>query len=205
MRNDGGEIECMSALHRLLAWLTILVLTGVSQAISATIFPAKVAYSNRTEETEEVKACEIVLDASNPLSAEVVKFIAFAGYNKYDGSVLAGFLMAAADLTANNIYRIVQISDAVFSSRDFTSLDHLDYIAYEDGTVMATTQDPVLAAAFVNAVLAGAYEVRFARSDTLREMRTYKIAFPPEEAVRNSFIDCLKLYANESNRTRRNI
>lgn len=205
MRSNGGGTEHISAVVRLLAWLTILASAGVNQAASATVFPAEVAYSNRIEETEEAKACEIILDASNPPSVEAVKFIAFAGYDKYDGAVLAGFLMAAADLTANDKYRIVQISHAVFSSRAFTSLGHLDYEAYEDGTVMAATQDPVLAAAFVNAVFAGTYEVRFARSDSRGEMRTYKIASPPGEAVRNSFMRCLKLFAGESSRIWRNI
>ncbi|RWM22762.1 hypothetical protein [Mesorhizobium sp.] len=205
MRSNGGNTEHISVVLRLLAWLIILASASVNQAASATIFPAEVTYSNRTEETEETKACEIILDASNPPSREAVKFVAFAGYNKHDGGVVAGFLMAAADLTASDKYQMVQISDVAFSSRAFTSLDHLNYEAYEDGTVMAATQAPVLAAAFVNAVLAGTYEVRFARSDSRREMRTYKIASPPEEAVRNSFVHCLELFANESSRIWRNI
>ncbi|SDA61932.1 hypothetical protein [Mesorhizobium qingshengii] len=179
----------------------LTALLGITQAGSA-IFPAGVVYSNWTDESEEAKVCEIILDVSNPPSREVVKFIALAGYNKFDGTVLAGFLMAAADLTANSKYQIVRISDAAFSARTFSSLGHLDYEVYDDGTVMATTQDSHLAMAFINAVFSGTYELRFARSDSDTEMQTYKIASAPGESVVGNFTQCLDHLAIESNRLR---
>jgi hypothetical protein len=144
--------------------------------------------------------CEIVLDVSNPPSQEVVKFITLAGYNKFDGTVLAGFLMAAADITTTDKYQIVQISDAAFISGTFNSLGHLDYEIYDDGTVMATTQDPLLAMAFISAVISGVYEVRFARPDSNAETRTYKIASAPVESVTSNFTHCMDHLAIESNR-----
>ena len=179
----------------------LTALLGITQA-GSTIFPTGVAYSNWSEESEEAKVCEIILDVSNPPSREVVKFIALAGYNKFDGTVLAGFLMAAADLTADSKYQIVRISDAAFSARTFSSLGHLDYEVYDDGTVMATTRDSRLAMAFINAFFSGTYELRFARSDSDTELRTYKIASAPGELVVGNFTQCLDHLAIESNRLR---
>jgi hypothetical protein len=186
----------------LLGSLAALAALGVHHATGSTIFPTGVVYSNWTEETAEAKVCEIILDVSNPPSREVVKFVALASYNKFGGTVLAGFLMAAADLTANGGFRIAQISDAAMSSRTFSSLGHLDYEIYDDGTVMATTQDPRLAMAFINAVLSGTYELRFTRSESHAEVRTYKIASAPGEPVAGNFTHCLDLLGTESNRTR---
>lgn len=109
----------MCAVLRLLGSLAALAVLGINQAAGSTIFPTGVLYSNWSEETEEAKVCEIILDVSNPPSREVVKFITLAGYNKFDGTVLAGFLMAAADLTADGTYQKAQISDAAFGSRTF--------------------------------------------------------------------------------------
>ena len=114
----------MSVALRLLGCLPGLALLGINQAACSTIFPTGVVYSNWTDESEEAKVCEIVLDVSNPPSREVVKFITLAGYNKFDGTVLAGILMAAADTTTPNKYQIARISDAAFSSRTFNSLGH---------------------------------------------------------------------------------
>lgn len=72
--------------------LVVSALFGIDQAAGSTIFPIGAVYSNWTDES-------IVLDVTNPPPREVVKFIALAGYNKFDGTVLAGFLMAAADIT----------------------------------------------------------------------------------------------------------
>lgn len=191
----------MCVVLRLLGSLAALAVLGINQAAGSTIFPTGVLYSNWSEETEEAKVCEIILDVSNPPSREVVKFITLAGYNKFDGTVLAGFLMAAADLTADGTYQIVQISDAAFGSRTFSSLGHFDYEIYDDGTVMATTQDPLLATAFINAVFSGTYELRFARSESFAEMRTYKIGSAPGEPVTSNFTHCLDLLAIESHRT----
>ncbi|KQU85700.1 hypothetical protein ASD99_04975 [Mesorhizobium sp. Root695] len=177
-----------------------LALLGINQAAGSTIFPTGVVYSNWTDESEEAKVCEIVLDVSNPPSREVVKFIALAGYNKFDGTVLAGFLMAAADITTADKYQIARISGAAFSSRTFNSLGHLDYEIYDDGTVMATTQDPLLATTFINAVIFGTYELRFARPDSNAEMRTYKIASAPGEPVTSNFTHCMDHLAIESHR-----
>ncbi|TJW71960.1 MAG: hypothetical protein E5X43_32765, partial [Mesorhizobium sp.] len=91
----------------------MLVTLGISQATGATILPTQVVYSNWTEETEEARICEIILDVSNPPSREVVKFIMLAGYNKFDSEVLAGFLMAAADIMTIDKFEIVQISDCL--------------------------------------------------------------------------------------------
>ena len=192
----------MFVVLRLLGSLAAPAVLGVHQAGGSTIFPTGVVYSNWTEETAEAKVCEIILDVSNPPSREVVKFVTLAGYNKFGGTVLAGFLMAAADLTANGGYRIAQISDAAMSSRTFSPLGHLDYEIYDDGTVMATTQDPRLAMAFINAVLSGTYELRFTRSESHAEVRTYKIASAPGEPAAGNFTHCLDLLATESNRTR---
>ena len=179
----------------------LTALLGITQA-GSTIFPTGVVYSNWSDESEEAKVCEIILDVSNPPSREVVKFIALAGYNKFDGTVLAGFLMAAADLTADSKYQIVRISDAAFSARTFSSLGHLDYEVYDDGTVMATTRDSRLAMAFINAFFSGTYELRFARSDSDTELRTYKIASAPGEPVVGNFTHCLDHLAIESKRLR---
>ncbi|CAN7578666.1 hypothetical protein LJR234_004376 [Mesorhizobium amorphae] len=180
--------------------LTALALLGANQAAGSTIFPTGVIYSNWTDESEEAKVCEIVLDVSNPPSREVVKFITLAGYNKFDGTVLAGFLMAAADITTPDKHQTVVISDAAFSSRTFNSLGHLDYEIYDDGTVMAATQDALVAMAFINAVISGTYELRFARPDSNAEMRTYKIASAPGEPVTSNFTHCMDFLAIESNR-----
>jgi hypothetical protein len=183
--------------------LTALALLGIDEAAAgSTIFPTGVIYSNWTDESEDAKVCEIILDVSNPPSREVVKFITIVGYNKFDGTVLAGFLMAAADITTTNKYQIARVSDVAFSSRTFNSLGHLDYEVYDDGTVMATTQGPDLARSFINAVLSGTYELRFARSGSDAEMRTYKIASAPQESVTSNFTDCLNHLAIESNRAR---
>lgn len=181
--------------------LTVLALLGTNQAVGSTIFPTGVVYSNWTDESEEAKVCEMVLDATNPPSREVVKFITIAGYNKFDGTVLAGFLMGAADITTTDTYQIVQISDAAFSSRTFNSLGHLDSEIYDDGTVMATTQDPLVATAFIHAVISGTYELRFARPDSNADMRTYKIASAPGESVVSNFRQCMDHLAIESHRT----
>ncbi|MGX7871970.1 hypothetical protein ACVDG5_002840 [Mesorhizobium sp. ORM6] len=181
--------------------LTALGLLGINQAAGSTIFPTGVAYSNWADESEEARVCEIVLDASNPPSREVVKFITIAGYNKFDGTILAGFLMAAADLTTSGTYQIVQISEAAFSSRTFSSPGHLDYESYDDGTIMATTQDPLIATAFIQAMISGTYELRFVRSDPNAEMRTYKIASAPEESVVSNFRRCMDHLATQSRRT----
>lgn len=181
--------------------LTALTLLGASQGSGSTIFPTGVAYSNWADESEEARVCEIVLDVSNPPSREAVKFITIAGYNKFDGTLLAGFLMGAADLTTSGTYQIVGISDAAFSSRTFSSLGHLDYEYYDDGTVMATTQNPLVAAAYIRAVIAGVYEVHFARPGSNAEMRTYKIASAPGESVISNFMHCMDGLAVESHRT----
>ena len=117
---------------RLLGSLTVLALAGTSQALGSTIFPTGVVYSNWTDESEDAKVCEIVVDVTNPPSREVVKFITLAGYNKFSGTILAGFLMGAADITTAVRLIIVQISDAAFSSRTFASLSHLDSEIYDD-------------------------------------------------------------------------
>lgn len=181
--------------------VTALALLGINQAAGSTIFPTGVVYSNWTEESEEARVCEIVLDVSNPPSREVVKFITIAGYNKFDGTILAGFLMAAADITTIGKYQIAQISEATFSSRTFNALGHLDYESYDDGTIMATTQDPLVATAFIHAVISGTYELRFARTDSNAEMRTYKIASAPGESVVSNFSHCMDHLASESHRT----
>nr|WP_276315447.1 hypothetical protein [Mesorhizobium jarvisii] len=178
-----------------------MAVLGINHAVGSTIFPAQVAYSNRTEETEEARVCEIILDVGNPPSRELVKFITLGGYTKADGAVLAGFLMAAADITTTDKYQIAQISGAAFSSRTFNSLGHLDYESYDDGTIMATTQDPALATAFIHAVISGTYELRFARTGSNADMRTYKIASAPGEPVTSDFRQCMDHLAKESHRT----
>jgi hypothetical protein len=180
--------------------LTALGLLGMNQAAGSTIFPTEVVYSNWTDESGEARVCEIVLDVTNPPSREAVKFITIAGYNKFDGTILAGFLMAAADITTTDEYQIARISDAAFSSRTFNSTGHLDYENYDDGTVMATTQDPLVATAFIQAVISGTYELRFARPESNAEMRTYKIASAPGESVVSNFRHCMDQLAVESHR-----
>jgi len=97
----------------------VRALPGTIQAAGSTIFPTGVVYSNWTNESEEAKVCEIVLDVSNPPSREFVKFITLAGYHKFDGTVLAGFLMATIVIMTDGNYQRVQISDAAFNSRTF--------------------------------------------------------------------------------------
>ncbi|RUV47197.1 MAG: hypothetical protein EOQ86_05945 [Mesorhizobium sp.] len=176
---------------RLLGSISVLVTLGISQATGATILPTQVVYSNWTEETEEARICEIILDVSNPPSREVVKFIMLAGYNKFDSEVLAGFLMAAADIMTIDKFEIVQISDAAFNSGAFSSLGQLGYEIYDDGTVMATTDDPQIATPFISAVLAGDYELSFSRPEPGAGARTYKIIPAPPDAVTSNFIDCM--------------
>ncbi|TPL12887.1 hypothetical protein [Mesorhizobium sp. B2-4-11] len=181
--------------------LAVSALFGINQAAGSTIFPIVAVYSNGADESEEARVCEIVLDATSPPSREVVKFITIAGYNKFDGSILAGFLMAAADITTTDKYEIARISDPAFSSRTFNSPGHLDYESYDDGTIMATTQNPLFATAFIQAVISGTYELRFVRPDSSAEMRTYKIASAPGESVVSNFRQCMDHLATESHRT----
>lgn len=122
-----------------------------------------------------------------------------AGRKEYVDLAEAGIVGGSRHPTDQ--YQIVRISDAVFSSRIFSSLGHLDYEIYDDGTVMATTQAPSLAKAFIDAVFIGIYELRFSRSEPGYEMRTYKIASAPEERVTSNFTHCLDLLATEPNRT----
>ncbi|ANT49958.1 hypothetical protein [Mesorhizobium amorphae] len=185
--------------------LAALSAFGTTHADGSTIVPMGVVYSNRTEETEEARVCEIILDVSNPPSRELVKFITLGGYTKADGAVLAGFLMGVADIVAVERADIVQITDATFNAATFSSLGQLNYETYDDGTVMATTENAEFAAPFINAVLAGNYELGFSRLESGAGMRTYKILPAPSEAVASNFIRCMDDLAMESQQVRSSV
>ncbi|MEI5682021.1 hypothetical protein V7S48_27365 [Mesorhizobium sp. CCNWLW176] len=179
--------------------LLLLSTVTVSQAAAATIYPAQVVYGNWAEETEEASVCEIVLDVGNSPSREVVKFIMFAGYNKSDGAVLAGFLIAAAETMTTDRSDVVQISDAALNSATFTSRGQLGYEVYDDGTVMAPTDDPEVATSFINAVLAGNFELSFVRSGSGAGTRIYKIVAAPPAIVTSNLVRCMESLAGGAN------
>ena len=186
-----GGAERVFVLFRLLGFLGTLSVLGMTHAAGSTIFPTGVTYSNWTEETEETRFCEIIVDISNPPSRELVKFITFGGYDRSDGTVLAGFLMAAIDVAAIEKSKIVPISNAAFNSATFNSPGQLSSETFDGGTIMATTDNAKLAAPFINAVLAGDYELRFSRDEPNSEMRTYKILAGPSDSVASNFILCM--------------
>lgn len=192
----------MFAVLQLIGLLPLLGAVGLNQAAAATIFPTQVVYSDGSEETEEAKVCEIILDIANPPSREVVKFIMFAGYDKSDDTVLAGFLMAAAEITTIDTYEIVQISDAAFNSEAFSSLGQLGYDVYDDGAVMAPTDNPEVAKTFIGAVLAGNFEVSFSRSKPSGDNRIYEIVEAPPDGVMNNFVHCMERLVSETNLAR---
>jgi len=202
MRIVCGGIRRKLVVFRLLGSLAALTALGTTHAAGSTIFPTEVVFSNRTEETEEAKVCEIILDVSSPPSRELVKFITLGGYTKADGAVLAGFLMGVADIVAVERADIVQIANATFNSSTFSSLGQLNYETYDDGTIMATTENAEFAALFINAVLAGNYELSFSRSEPGAGMRIYKILPAPSEAVASNFIRCMDDLAMESQQVR---
>ncbi|TIT27252.1 MAG: hypothetical protein E5W86_09900 [Mesorhizobium sp.] len=192
-------------VFRLLGFLAALAAPGMTHASGSTIFPTEVVYGKRTEETEEARVCEIILDVSSPPSRELVKFITLGGYTKADGAVLAGFLMGVADIVAVERADLAQIANANFNSATFSSLGQLNYETYDDGTIMATTQNAEFAAPFLNAVLAGNYELSFSRSEPGAEMRTYKILPAPSETIADNFIRCMDGLAMQSRQVRSSI
>jgi hypothetical protein len=181
----------MFVLCRLLGFLVTLSVLGINHAASSTIVPTGVVYTNWTEATDDTRFCEIIVDVSNPPSRELVKFITFGGYDRSDGTILAGFLMAAIDVAATDKFEIVPISNVAFNSATFDSLGELSSETFDDGTVMATTDNAMLAAPFINAVLAGNYELKFSRAEPDQEMRTYKIQPAPSDSVASNFIHCM--------------
>jgi hypothetical protein len=136
----------MFVLFRLLGFLVTLSMLGINHEAGSPIFPTGVVYTNWTEETDDTRFCEIIVDVSNPPSRELVKFITFGGYDRSDGTVLAGFLMAAIDVAATDKSEIVPISNVAFNSATFDSPGDLSSETFDDGTVMATTDNAMLAA-----------------------------------------------------------
>ena len=86
---------------------------------------------------------------------------------------------------------------AFTDERRLDAVEQLVTLAQDAGLSM-----PHLAMAFINAFFSGTYELRFARSDSDTELRTYKIASAPGEPVVGNFTHCLDHLAIESKRLR---
>jgi hypothetical protein len=114
---------------------------------------------------------------------------------------LFGFLLAVGNLRPGRKYERAVVTSAAFASRSqqFDSRKTMDQQPNEDGTILVATVEPTAALQFLNAFLAGGFEISFARSNRKNARRTYSIQPAPSDQVRENFFGCLeKLMPAES-------
>ncbi len=181
----------MNATLRGIAFSALMLGFAPTHAFPEVVLPDALEYAGAIAEDEEVRICEIVLTITNSIPPERVTFTAFAGYDKLERSVAAGFLLGAASLSGPSEFRLVTISSGAFNSETFDSPVDMDHEVYGDGMMMAATVDREVATRFLKSVVAGGFLLFLSGDQPDSQDWTYRIEEGPPPDIRQYFAECL--------------
>lgn len=189
-------------MRRLLGYLMLAGLAGAAPtaAIAETVIPATVAYQVAENATVDARVCQLVLDATDPDGAELVRFAAVVAYDAEEQAFMAGLRLGVADLTATADAAdlgMVELMSAGFSAPGFNTAGLYQEMD-EDNSVWTWAPDDESAGDFLEAYLAGHFELVFWRADPASDLRRYQIVDAPGKDVAEQFLGCLKRLAPEA-------